>query len=94
MNRKNFLQKAAIGTGVSNWDALFFSKPNITNKNPHPKQIPFRLKRYKEFVVAGHNDLDKVKSLLLEFPTLLYATWDWRGWRFETALEGAGHVWE
>jgi hypothetical protein len=38
-------------------------------------------------VAAGHNNLDKVKSLLLEFPTLLYATWDLDGSDFETGLE-------
>jgi ankyrin repeat protein len=41
---------------------------------------------------AWYNNLDKVKSLLTEFPTLLYATWDWGGGDFETGLEGAGHV--
>ena len=30
--------------------------------------------------------------MLAESPTLLYATWDWGGGDFETALEGAGHV--
>ena len=30
--------------------------------------------------------------MLLELPSLLYATWDWGGGDFETALEGAGHV--
>jgi hypothetical protein len=33
-----------------------------------------------------------VKTLLQEFPTLLYATWDWGGGDFETALEGPGRV--
>jgi len=30
--------------------------------------------------------------LLQEFPTLLYATWDWGSGDFETGLEGAGDV--
>jgi len=34
----------------------------------------------------------RVKEMLGETPTLLYATWDWGGGDFETALEGAGHV--
>ncbi|MBC7950008.1 MAG: ankyrin repeat domain-containing protein [Chitinophagaceae bacterium] len=48
--------------------------------------------KVKEFVSAGHNNLEKVKTLLVEFPTLIYASWDLGGGDFETALEGAGHV--
>ena len=46
----------------------------------------------KDFVIAGHGNFDKTKQLLQEHPSLLYATWDWGGGDFETALEGAGHV--
>ena len=46
----------------------------------------------KDFVIAGHGNFDKVKQMLQEHPSLLYATWDWGGGDFETALEGAGHV--
>lgn len=46
----------------------------------------------KEFVSAGHNNLDKVKELLAEEPNLLYARHDWGGGDFEEAIEGAGHV--
>ena len=46
----------------------------------------------KDFVIAGHGNLDKVKQLLAETPNLLYATWDWGAGDFETAIEGAGHV--
>lgn len=45
-----------------------------------------------QYLLFRHNNLDKVKTLLQEFPTLLYATWDWCGGDFETGLEGAGHV--
>jgi hypothetical protein len=58
----------------------------------HSKADPLPSEKVKEFVGAGHNDLVKVKKLLEEFPGLLYATWDWGGGDFETALEGAGHV--
>jgi hypothetical protein len=64
----------------------------LSGQNIKPKGDPLPADKVKEFVVAGHSDLGKVKSLLLEFPTLLYATWDWGGGDFETALEGAGHV--
>ncbi|MCB9067336.1 MAG: ankyrin repeat domain-containing protein [Calditrichae bacterium] len=46
----------------------------------------------KEFVVAGHKDLPKVKSMLSEYPNLLNCTWDWGGGDFETAIGGAGHM--
>lgn len=46
----------------------------------------------KEFVIAGHGNLDKVKDLLEAHPGLLNACWDWGGGDFETALEGAGHM--
>jgi hypothetical protein len=46
----------------------------------------------KEFVIAGHNDLDKVKSMLAAQPALLNASWDWGGGDFEMAIGGAGHM--
>ena len=45
-----------------------------------------------EFVIAGHMDLDLVKSMLKEEPGLLNSTRDWGGGDFETALGGAGHM--
>src|SRR6266705_556018 len=46
----------------------------------------------KEFVIAGHFDLDKVKQMLAKEPGLLNATWDWGGGDFEMAIGGAGHM--
>lgn len=91
MNRKNFFVKAALGAGS------FVAIPHIllSQNAPvvkSPRVDPLPAEKVKEFVSAGHNNLDKVKSMLLEFPTLLYATWDLGGSDFETALEGAGHV--
>ena len=48
--------------------------------------------RVREFVIAGHGKLDRVKEMLAEEPGLLNATWDWGGGDFETALGGAAHV--
>jgi len=91
MNRKNFLQQAAIGTGG------ILAAPYLLSGQTTPAAMPSKgdplpAEKVKEFVSAGHNNLDKVKSLLLEFPTLLYATWDLGSGDFETGLEGAGHV--
>jgi hypothetical protein len=46
----------------------------------------------REFVVAGHGDLDAVRAALDGEPGLLNACWDWGGGDFETALGGASHM--
>jgi hypothetical protein len=61
-----------------------------TNQSDKPPALEKDL--VKDFVIAGHGNFDKVKQMLQEHPPLLYATWDWGGGDFETALEGAGHV--
>ena len=90
MNRKNFLQHAAIGTGLVIGVSPLLMGQTIP-KVP-TKADPLPAEKVKEFVSAGHNNLEKVKQLLVEFPTLIYATWDLGGGDFETAIEGAGHV--
>ena len=90
MNRKNFLQHAAIGTGLVIGVSPLLMSQSIP-KVP-AKADPLPAEKVKEFVSAGHNNLEKVKQLLVEFPTLIYATWDLGGGDFETAIEGAGHV--
>lgn len=86
MNRKKFLQNFSVGAG----GLLLMPSAIIAQTTPKPDPLP--AEKVKEFVGAGHNDLVKVKKLLEEFPGILYATWDWGGGDFETALEGAGHV--
>jgi hypothetical protein len=87
MNRKNFLLKSAIGAaGIIAAPLIGFSKTNIESIDPLPAD------KVKEFVTAGHTDFEKTKQMLAEMPGLLYATWDWGGGDFETALEGAGHM--
>ena len=46
----------------------------------------------RDFVGAGHGNLDKVKEMLAQQPALLNATWDWGGGDWETALGGASHM--
>lgn len=50
------------------------------------------LEKVKEFVAAGHKDLDKTRSMVDKTPSLVYASWDWGGGDFETALGGASHM--
>jgi hypothetical protein len=91
MDRKLFLSKSLLGAGALIATPLFLTgQTTMPAKAAKPDPLP--AEKVKDFVSAGHNNLDKVKSLLLEFPTLLYATWDLGGGDFETAIEGAGHV--
>lgn len=86
MDRKHFLQRVTISAGG------IMAAPYLFGRNNQSAGDPLPAEKVKEFVIAGHSDLSKVKELLTEFPTLLYATWDWGGGDFETALEGAGHM--
>jgi ankyrin repeat protein len=86
MERKFFLQRVIAGTG-----GLVMTPALLYSRNKHLEGDPLPAEKVKEFVIAGHGNFDNVKKLLTEFPTLLYATWDWGNGDFETALEGAGH---
>jgi ankyrin repeat protein len=46
----------------------------------------------KEFVLAAHFDLDKVKTLLAEHPDLLRAEYDWGPGGLEEGIGAAAHV--
>lgn len=48
----------------------------------------------REFVIAGHGDLDAVRTALEKEPGLVNACWDWGGGDWETALGGASHMGE
>jgi hypothetical protein len=72
MNRKKFLQQSVTGAGFIIGVPVFVSA-GVTP----PENDPLPSDKVKEFVIAGHGNLDQVKKLLTEFPTLLYATWDW-----------------
>ena len=82
MLRKQFLQTVTLGTSAIAIPAFGFAMP----EDPLPDAM------VKDFVIAGHGNLDKVKQMLGDKPELLYSTFDWGNGDFETALEGAGHV--
>ena len=89
MNRKHFFLKTVLAAGtIAATPLVNFSQ---TKQDP-PRPDPLPADKVKEFVIAGHGNFTAVKQLLAEMPTLLYATWDWGGGDFETALEGAGHM--
>ena len=89
MKRRKFIEGVMIGgAGVVSLPLIGLSQTS----NNRSKVDPLPADKVKEFVSAGHNNLARVKELLAEFPTLVYASWDLGGGDFEMAIEGAGHV--
>ena len=85
MNRKNFLLQG--GTAGA---AIIFNPFLVFARNDDPP--PYKIETVKEFVIAGHGKIDRVKEMLEEYPNLLYCRFDWGNGDFEEAIEGAGHV--
>ena len=86
MNRKNFLFNTFMGSSLVtlapfNSFAKFETEPE-----------PYNTDIVKEFVIAGHGNLSRVKELLEQYPNLIFARHDWGNGDFEEAIEGAGHV--
>lgn len=50
------------------------------------------LEEVRDFVIAGHSDLEKVKTLLAAQPALLNMGYEWRAGDIETAVQAAAHV--
>ena len=46
----------------------------------------------KAFVMAGHHDLETIKTMLKANPELLEVAFEWQPGDFETALQAASHV--
>jgi hypothetical protein len=86
MNRKSFIQHALGGIALTG----FF--PGFARAQIQQEASPLDIKLVKDFVVAGHGNLDRVKEMLLEYPNLLFCRYDWGNGDFEEAIEGAGHV--
>src|SRR6188474_538483 len=85
MKRQTFISTISLG-------AVGLMMPPLILRSQNEKPPALNGELVKAFVGAGHNDLEKVKQMLKETPSLLYAKWDWGGGDFESALEGAGHV--
>ncbi len=85
-SRREFVRDVLLGSS-----ALLLA-PGALRAQKKPRADPYDQKLIKEFVVAGHNDLDKVKMMLADDPNLLNCTWDWGGGDFEMAIGGAGHL--
>jgi hypothetical protein len=86
MNRKNFLLHSATA------GAALLVHPLTTFAKNREDPEPYRVDIVKEFVIAGHGKLDRVKEMLEQYPNLIYSRYDWGNGDFEEAIEGAGHV--
>ena len=84
MNRNHFL-KAAGSSGL-----LFATVPLFSFSTQDGEKMEAKI--VQEFVGASHRDLDKVKVMLEEYPSLLNAAHDWKMGDFETGLGAASHV--
>jgi hypothetical protein len=87
MNRNYFLRKVGIGTALALTGNRLFAQ---TASPQEPPPLPVSL--VKDFVIAGHGNFPKVKSMLEENPNLIYTKFDWGNGDYEAAIEGAGHV--
>lgn len=87
MNRKSFIHKVGIGTAVALISNNLNSQPKVQQETP-----PLPIQMVKDFVIAGHGNLLKVKSMMQENPNLIFCKYDWGNGDFEAAIEGAGHV--
>ncbi len=86
MQRNQFLKSVGIGSLLIPAIPLF-SFTAYQDENP---QLDKKL--VQEFVGKSHSDMDRVKELLEEHPTLLNAAHDWKLGDFETGLGAASHV--
>lgn len=65
--------------------------PTFAFRTNQAELKPYKLEMVKEFVLAGHFNLDKVRNMLNDYPNLIYSRYDWGNGDFEEAIEGAGH---
>lgn len=95
MNRKQFIRVGLLLTTGVAWriQAQEPSAATPAAKTAIPERPPaLGPELVKEFVVAGHSQLPKLREMLAATPALLNACWDWGGGDFETALGGAAHM--
>jgi len=83
LTRKDFFKQATIVSAAG----LILPNSAIAQD-----KVPLKPELVKEFVSAGHGNLEKTKQMLEATPSLLNASWDWGNGDFEEAIEGAGHM--
>ena len=90
MNRKKFLLNSTAS------ETTLLMNPFQSFSKNYDEVEPYKPELVKEFVIAGHGgregDLDKVKSMIVDYPNMIYSKYDWGNGDFEGAIEGAGHL--
>ena len=86
MKRNTFIKRSIGGI------ALAGIMPTVLFSQNQQEPAPLDSKLVKEFVVAGHKNIQLVKEMLNERPNLIYSRYDWGNGDFEEAIEGAGHL--
>lgn len=86
MKRSHFI-KAVGGSSLvlAATPLLSFGQPQLNDPQLDKELVEI-------FVGKAHSDMDTIKELLKEHPTLLNAAHDWKFGDFETALGAASHV--
>jgi hypothetical protein len=84
MNRNHFIKS------IGHSGLVVAALPLMSFKLPDGEKLDTKI--VQEFVRVSHSDIDKVKTLLEEYPTLLNAAHDWNQGDFETGLGAASHV--
>jgi hypothetical protein len=95
LDSNNVSRRLVLGTGLAALIAVplrGFTMATTLEPQRKPKPPALADDLVKEFVGAGHGNLDRVKEMHAAEPGLLNATWDWGGGDFETAIGGAGHM--
>jgi hypothetical protein len=90
MSRRKLLMAGLIGIPFLPKLAAAQSAPQ--QPVAKPMRVPLSIEIVREFVGAGHGNLDKIKEMLGNEPGLLNATVDHNRGDFEAAIGGAGHV--
>jgi len=98
LSRKRFLRCGLLAAATAFGGSRLFAQSPTPANSPGAAPVapdrppPIASELVKQFVGAGHGQLDKVKEMLAAQPALINATWDWGGGDFETALGGASHM--
>ncbi|MCA1659538.1 MAG: hypothetical protein LC642_03215 [Verrucomicrobiaceae bacterium] len=98
LSRKRFLRYGLLAAATAFGGTRLLGRTPTASNSPGASPVvpdrspPLESELVKQFVIAGHAHLDKVKEMLAAQPALINATWDWGGGDFETALGGASHM--
>ena len=93
-SRRRFLESGALMAAGA---VLIGDVPLVGQQAQPASKAPDRGPRLddelvREFVIAGHGNMEKTGQLLEQKPAVINSTWDWGGGDWETALGGASHM--